>query len=522
MIILPVIVRELRVQARQRLTFTLRELGVLAMLLVGGLFAIGHPLAARSGGELFAYLHCTLFFAIWILVPFSAADCISRERREGTLGLLFLTPLKARDIVIAKGIAHGLRALTLLVAVLPVMTIPFLLGGLSWQQAVLSALINFSSVCWALAAALVASALNRIGLRAMVTAVALAVCALMMFALVLGLTVSGWGRYRQFVGMGVTDYTWLFGLGVAGASPGHWLELVASFSGPQLVQSVLQSAVCSMLALAMAVWLAAKRIKGNWREEPAPAWVQWSQRVFCTPVVWLSFFRWWMRRKLNRNPIGWLEQRTWSSRLVTWSWLAVVISLYSVALTDANFFRNYGAFQTLLAWLLVGSIAASAAGSFRRERENGVLELLLVAPLTTTQIIRGRLRGLWGQFLPSMALLLGVWLYFLGILRRHTETEGVFFFAVTFLTLPVIGLYFSVHCRNYISAFLLTVVCGLLTPAILQWVVSIIFAEDAPLPNPGRSMYGFSLGQLLLTLFFGTKLHRRLETRSFPLERTAF
>ena len=51
--------------------------------------------------------------AIWVLVPLLVADCLSRERREGTLGLLFLTPLTANDIVIAKGLSHGLRAVTL-------------------------------------------------------------------------------------------------------------------------------------------------------------------------------------------------------------------------------------------------------------------------------------------------------------------------------------------------------------------------------------------------------------------------
>jgi len=48
-----------------------------------------------------------------------------------------------------------------------------------------------------------------------------------------------------------------------------------------------------------------------------------------------------------------------------------------------------------LAWLVAGSMAASAAGSFRRERESGMLELLLVSPVGEQRIISGRLRGLW-------------------------------------------------------------------------------------------------------------------------------
>lgn len=518
--VLPVITREFRSLARQRFTFTLRELGVFAMLVAGIVFVAGHPLVARSGGELFAHLHRTLFFAIWVLVPFSVADCISRERREGTLGLLFLTALKPTDIVIAKGLVHGLRALTLLVAVLPVMTIPFLLGGITWQQAVLSALINFSAILCALAAALVASAVSRRGLRAVVGATALGVVALLAFAYVLGFFISG--GITQVIGRRMmADDTWIQGLAIAGVSPRHWQELMNFFPAMQVLRGAGQAAAVAVLALAAAVWLAANRIRRNWREEPPPAWVQWSERVFCTPVLWLSFFRWWMRRKLDRNPIGWLEQRRWTGRLVAWSWFAVVISLYSLALTDSNFIRNFKAFQVFLAWLLVGSIAASAAGSFRRERESGVLELLLVAPLTTNQIIAGRLRGLWGQFLPSMGLLLGVWLYFAGLFGQTGYAQEFTFFGITFLTLPVIGLYFSVRCQSFISAFLFTLGAGLLVPFLMSWPMALILAEWGFSERLLVPAYGFSLAQMILAAVFGMKLRWRLQTRSFPFERTA-
>ena len=133
--VLPVITRELRAQARQPFTFWLRMLGVVALLGGGAFFVVDAGLAPSRGTELFAYMHVMLLSAVWILVPLGAADCLSRERREGTLGLLFLTPLKPRDIVVAKGLIHGLRGVTLLIAVLPVLAIPFLVGGVTWQQA---------------------------------------------------------------------------------------------------------------------------------------------------------------------------------------------------------------------------------------------------------------------------------------------------------------------------------------------------------------------------------------------------
>src|SRR5207245_8164555 len=155
-------------------TYWLRAIGVSAVLLASLLFGIEHGFEPSVGSSLFGWLHFTLFCAIWILVPLLTADCISRERREGTLGLLFLTRLKGPDIVIAKGVAHGLRALTLWVAVIPIIAIPFLLGGLSTVEILLSLLIDLSVMCWALAAGLLASTWSKTWTQAMFRAVFLA------------------------------------------------------------------------------------------------------------------------------------------------------------------------------------------------------------------------------------------------------------------------------------------------------------------------------------------------------------
>ena len=128
MTVLPVIARELRAAARRTSTYGLRINGVAALLAVCAWITLSRSAQWNDGGAVFAYLHATLFLATWVLVPFLTADCISRERREGTLPLLFLTPLKAGDIVLAKALAHGLTAFTLWLAVLPVLTMPFVAG----------------------------------------------------------------------------------------------------------------------------------------------------------------------------------------------------------------------------------------------------------------------------------------------------------------------------------------------------------------------------------------------------------
>ena len=97
MTLLPVIGRELRVAARTSFSYYLRVLGAVALLVVLVLPGVGEILGPGEGGKLFACFHRTLFVAIWLMVPLLAADAISRERREGTLPLLFLTPLTPRE-----------------------------------------------------------------------------------------------------------------------------------------------------------------------------------------------------------------------------------------------------------------------------------------------------------------------------------------------------------------------------------------------------------------------------------------
>jgi ABC-type transport system involved in cytochrome c biogenesis permease component len=248
------------------------------------------------------------------------------------------------------------------------------------------------------------------------------------------------------------------------------------------------------------------------------------QRTFCTPVLWVSFFRRWMRRKLERNPIGWLEQRTWSGRLVTWGWLAVLVSIYSAVLTDRQFLMNANGLQETMAWLLAGTMAMSAAGSFRRERDTGVLELLLVSPLGENQIISGRLGGLWSQFLPAAGLLMSVWAYCSTFLPNGSNAGVGLFFLVAFLTVPVFGLYFSLGSRNFIIAFLATLAVGLLLPLVLPQALRALWGvlsdPNAVFSWDPRPSLGAAVCQLLLAVVCWDRLFVRLRKRAFPLERT--
>src|SRR6185369_12388194 len=95
------------------------------------------------------------------------------EKREGTLGLLFLTPLTPSGIVLGKSLIHAVRAITLFLAVLPALALPFLLGGLTWKDCVVSLLLNSSALVLALAAGLLASTIVTDSRRVLAVALAL-------------------------------------------------------------------------------------------------------------------------------------------------------------------------------------------------------------------------------------------------------------------------------------------------------------------------------------------------------------
>jgi hypothetical protein len=65
---------------------------------------------------------------------FLTADCISSEKRGGTLGLLFLTPLKAIDVVLGKLACHGLQLFYGVCALFPVFFLPLLAGGVTGAE----------------------------------------------------------------------------------------------------------------------------------------------------------------------------------------------------------------------------------------------------------------------------------------------------------------------------------------------------------------------------------------------------
>ena len=101
---LSVAARELRSTARQKATYRVRWItaGIFLGLLVWLLWAFGGLTNQRAVPRIFrVYSVLTLLYCLFMSTA-RTADCISVERREGTLGLLFLTNLNSSEIILGK------------------------------------------------------------------------------------------------------------------------------------------------------------------------------------------------------------------------------------------------------------------------------------------------------------------------------------------------------------------------------------------------------------------------------------
>jgi ABC-type transport system involved in cytochrome c biogenesis permease component len=105
---LPIVDRELRVAARKRHTFWLRVVSALVAVIIGvGYFIMS---TIQTGGMQFgsAMFWTLTWFGLLAALGaglFFTSDCLSEEKRQGTLGFLFLTDLRGYDVVLGKLLA---------------------------------------------------------------------------------------------------------------------------------------------------------------------------------------------------------------------------------------------------------------------------------------------------------------------------------------------------------------------------------------------------------------------------------
>src|ERR1043166_7112306 len=328
--------RELRVQARRPFNYWLRlAVAVTISLILGlnlGTATRGSTNPAEIGSWAFALVHSCVFFFIWIFVPTLTADCLAREKREDTLGLMFLTPLSARAIVLGKSLVHFIRASTCVLLVVPFLAVAILFGGVTWLDVASAFAFEFCAIFLALAAGLMASAVSKHWGRAMLLAEIFSLVGAGLFALCV-LIFFGWlglpyfTQYDEIKSFSIQQCVVEPFLLVSGRY-GVWSQyfslvgIKSDVFWPELLTAV---ALFSFLGFMRAFSLAAFSIERTWQQRPLSIEQEKRRELFTAPRFLRGVFERRQRRLLEKNTVAWLEQRSWDLRAWRWGWCAAVI-----------------------------------------------------------------------------------------------------------------------------------------------------------------------------------------------------
>jgi ABC-type transport system involved in multi-copper enzyme maturation permease subunit len=404
MTFLPIVERELRVASRRRATYWMRfflALGVFALWLLVLLMA---PAALPvSRGEMVFMCISTLALAFCLLAGvFLTADSISEEKREGSLGLLFLTELKGYDVVLGKLMGTSLHAFYALLAIFPLLAYSLLLGGVTPGE------------FWR---------------------VTLALTATLMLSLSIGMLVSGMSRDTRQA-MGATLLALALLAGVLPALVGLWAlifkkaPIILMWPSPACVYSFAfdslfhspggkQQYVGSLLAVLLlsagALAAAGRHVAGAWREKTQDAKERESPARSSRFRFGGAAFRAGRVGLMEANPFQWLVSRDRMPGLIAWrtlgfqflNWLGFVFGCLGTRGTTRELCFNAAiliaySLHHVLKWF----IAIESSRRLSDDRHSGALELLLVTPVSIEQIISGQKRALRRMFRGPMVLAL--------------------------------------------------------------------------------------------------------------------
>src|SRR5687767_2250718 len=208
MTFLPIVDRELRERARWRSTYWIR--GLVAFLATAVAAFVLMFVSATSLGSVGKV---TLNVLAWLAFPFvvveglrNTADSLSAEKREGTLGLLFLTDLKGYDVVLGKFFASSLSSFYALLAMIPALAIPVLLGGVTGGEFWRLVLALLNALFFSLTAGTFVSSFSRDERKAWTgTFVLIALFIIVIPALSASLNIPGLAAWSPFTAFRLHD-----------------------------------------------------------------------------------------------------------------------------------------------------------------------------------------------------------------------------------------------------------------------------------------------------------------------------
>jgi ABC-2 family transporter protein len=522
MTFLPIVNRELRVASRRRGTYWSRCLTA-GLGIIGGsiIYLLNFDGAPHEISQILFYIlsYGAFIYCLFIGVR-STADCLSEEKREGTLGLLFLTDLKGYDVVGGKLVATSLNAFYGLLSILPVLAIPLLMGGITNGEFWRMALVLVNAFFFSLATGMLMSSLSQSPRSAM--------AATLVFLLVvsLGLFLS---QIIPFVNESkrLLHWTYLF-------NPGYSAALVPDFIFKTKAKDFWWSTgiihVASWLFLGMASFV----VPRSWQDRPVGGnggrWRgRWHRWRFGDAAERAAF----RRRLLGINAFFWLTARVRLKPVYVWAALAVIGCLWSWgALENGHSWNDpdvYFPTAIILNTMLKIWVASEAGHRLGQDRKLGSLELILSTPLAVRDIIRGQLLALRRQFVsPVLAVLLMEFIFLLASLGMAGSSSdgasqlvavwaaGTVMLLADLVTLSIVAMWVGLSTRNPNRATGMTVTRILALPLLMSLSIFIGLGILSALGlfsfEPGWKfvLAAWFMPGFLVDLYFGTSAWRHL------------
>lgn len=513
MTFLPIVDRELRLNARKPRSYYLR----MAVPVVGMLMLFGSITLSMGAGGSPAYMGRYLFWGFggagmlyaFLAGPLFTADCISQEKREGTLGLLLLAELKGYDVAVGKIVSSGLSSFYGLMAGIPILGMSLFWGGVLPEEFFRMSLLWGASLLFSLCLSL---AVSSISLRARPAFLASLLINVVVWGGIPLLVYQFPGPSAVWIGFG-----WMLpSAGLAMMVTGHG----SYTTNPALYWGLIQS-LCfwSFLLIGLVslclprMWMSAGSGPGilrgsftrnQWSEARVKKAIRARARLLDRhPIVWLS----------NRlAPSKWVVAGFWSLALVVWGWgmwamprqpEEVLLAVYVV----------HGLLKFWVAW--------EASRRFTEDRRSGVMELLLTTPLSDRSFPGGWAFGLMQRFFPPLLVLV---ILDVLLLWRYGEFE-VFLgtvlvmglFAADVWTLCWVGLWRGLNAKNSAQSCIRTIGQVLVLPWILYLAViglgGMLFFGQSFVTDPAMLALVGTLIGYLCDFSFSTHAMLRLSHR---------
>lgn len=409
-------------------------------------------------------LHSLLHWCGIVMVfnaPRFAVGMFSEDRRNDTLGLLFLCGIGPGELFVSKLLGTGLIAFSNLLGLFPFLALSFLMGGVSMDLFIATLCSLPLSLMFAISVCTLASVLCKDEGTAHMLAMALGA------ALCLAMPLLRWASGVFSDGLPIA-HTWL------ALSPAFPVYVAATNLTAGSIHEFWLSCGTTLVWSGLCLLLAGVIVQRIWQDRPMAAedrsaWAR-AREFMQGSAAWRRRLA---QRWLDRNPFAYLAVRDrWPASL---AWIAIgsVVLIWFTGLacwpahwpSVPNFFATGLLLNLILAW----TILYAAAKPIGMERRNGGLELLLTTPLTEQQIIHGQLAALRAHFhgLGFAVFGLDLTMIVAGFCVRSWTWRAV---AVYLLVWAVLVAWSASYCRLYrfsLKTMADSLICG--RPAHAVW-----------------------------------------------------